>query len=47
MREILTIDALSGAGQNLYYGSQYPLLKALKDQYDPNDTFNFPKSIEE
>jgi len=33
--------------QNLYYSSHYPLLKSLKDQYDPHDTFNFPKSIEE
>ena len=35
------------AGQNLYYGSNYYRLKSLKDQYDPNDTFNFPLAIEE
>ena len=46
-RREMTIDRLSGAGQNLYYGSHYPLLKSLKDQYDPLDTFKFPKSSEE
>jgi len=41
------IDNLLGNWQNLYYGSHYPLLKTLKDRYDPHDRFNFPKSIEE
>jgi len=38
---------LAVAGQKLYYGSHYPRLQSLKDQYDPMDTFNFPTAIEE
>ncbi|KAF9541279.1 glucooligosaccharide oxidase [Agrocybe pediades] len=33
--------------QNLYYGSHYPKLEALKKQYDPEDIFKFPLSVEE
>ncbi|KDR69186.1 hypothetical protein GALMADRAFT_272070 [Galerina marginata CBS 339.88] len=41
------IDDRLNNWQNLYYGTHYPILKGLKDQYDPNDTFKFPLSIEE
>jgi len=32
--------------QNLYYSTNYPRLQTLKNQYDPQDTFSFPTSIE-
>ncbi|KDR69185.1 hypothetical protein GALMADRAFT_145590 [Galerina marginata CBS 339.88] len=41
------IDDRLNNWQNLYYGTHYPRLKGLKDQYDPNDIFKFPLSIEE
>lgn len=41
------IDNLLVNWQKLYYGTHYPRLESLKKQYDPRDTFNFPKSIQE
>jgi len=41
------IDDQLANWQTLYYKTNYPQLQSLKDQYDPNDTFNFPVSIEE
>lgn len=33
--------------QTLYYGTHYPTLESLKQQYDPENTFNFPLAIQE
>ncbi|KAK0502867.1 hypothetical protein EDD18DRAFT_1306169 [Armillaria luteobubalina] len=33
--------------QDLYYGSHYLRLQALKKEFDPSDVFNFPLAIEE
>ncbi|KAF8149346.1 glucooligosaccharide oxidase [Crassisporium funariophilum] len=41
------IDNRLSNWQNLYYSSNYPRLRTLKDQYDPRDTLNFPIGIEE
>ncbi|KAF8886861.1 glucooligosaccharide oxidase [Gymnopilus junonius] len=41
------IDNRLANWQTLYYSTNYPRLKSLKDQYDPHDTFSFPISIEE
>ncbi|PPQ96356.1 hypothetical protein CVT26_005043 [Gymnopilus dilepis] len=41
------IDNRLANWQTLYYSTNYPKLRSLKDQYDPHDTFSFPLSIEE
>ena len=43
----LNLTKIEFEGQQLYYGPHYPRLKALKDQYDPMNTFSFPTSIQE
>lgn len=32
--------------QHLYFGTHYQRLQILKRQYDPENTFSFPQSIE-
>ncbi|KAF8194117.1 glucooligosaccharide oxidase [Pholiota molesta] len=41
------IDDRLANWQQLYYGANYPRLRTLKDQYDPNDIINFPLAVEE
>ena len=43
----LNLTNIDFEGQQLYYGPHYPRLKALKDQYDPMNTFSCPTSIKE
>ncbi|KAF9460062.1 glucooligosaccharide oxidase [Collybia nuda] len=41
------IDDRLSDWQQRYYGAHYPRLQALKDKYDPRDTFAFPTAVEE
>ena len=42
---VIRLDVLH-SGQDLYYSSHYSRLEAIKQQYDPKNTFDFPTSIQ-